>query len=220
MLAGSFAALQYVAFSLAPGAFYVDVDYAQLAAPGYRAAWIRDSSRVAAALAGVDRAAGLLAASAPRSLVLDSVYDLDQRASGELTERCEEQLPTEQCRWQLVVVPAPGVTPIEIPLSAPEGDRRTLTTVELRSQVATAQGRLRTDLAELGRRLADPASFVQPRIVDFLYDTGVAFSGNDAGVFVPISPLARFCKVVEFLASLLLFGIVVSRVSAAASSRR
>lgn len=92
--------------------------------------------------------------------------------------------------------------------------------MELRSQVATAQGRLRTELAELGRRLADPASFVQPRIVDTLYDTGVALSGNDAGVFVPISPLARFCKVVEFLASLLLFGTVVSRVSAAASSRR
>lgn len=78
---------------------------------------------------------------------------------------------------------------------------------------------LRDELAEDIRRLNDPAAYVQPGIVDFLYDTGVAFSGNDAGVFVPISPLARLCKVIEFLASLLLFGIVVSRISAAGSSR-
>jgi hypothetical protein len=219
MFAGAFAAVQYVAFSFAPNAFYVDVDYARLAAPHYRAGWARDSSRAAARLADLNRAAGVLSSGGLRSLALDSVYDLGQGASVQLTERCEEQLPTDECRWQLVVVPAPGLAPVEIPISAPERERRTLTTAELRRGVASEQARLRTELAVLGRRLADPASFVQPRIVDFLYDTGVAFSGNDAGVFVPISPLARFCKVVEFLASLLLFGIVVSRISAAASSQ-
>jgi hypothetical protein len=219
MFAGAFAAIQYVAFAVAPDAFYVDTDYAKLAAPRYRAGWVRDSSRAAATQADLDRAAALVAGGARRSLVLDSVYDLGQGASGQLAERCEEQLPMEQCRWQLVVVPAPGSTPIVIPLRGPGGDQRTLTTAELRQQLGAEQARVRQELAELDRRLADPAGFVQPRIVDFLYDTGIAFSGNDAGVFVPISPLARFCKVVELLASLLLFGIVVSRISAAASSR-
>jgi hypothetical protein len=218
MLAGAFAAVQYVAFGLAPGAFFVDADYAKLAAPRYRAGWGLDSTRSAAALARLDRAAGALAAGGPPSLVLDSVYQLGQGASAQLTERCEEQLPTERCRWQLLVT-EPGGTPAAIPVDAPEGDRRSLTAAQLQRQVAAEQARRRAELAELGRRLADPASFVQPRIVDFLYDTGIAFSGNDAGVFIPISPLARFCKLVEFLASLLLFGIVVSRVSAAAGSR-
>jgi hypothetical protein len=218
LLAGAFAAVQYVAFSVAPGAFYVDVDYAKLVSPRYRVVWARDSSRTAAALADVERAAQVLHG-APHALVLDSVYPLGRGASGQLTERCEAQLPLEQCPWQVLVVLAPGAKPIEIAIAGPEGDGGRLSGAELQQQLSGEMGRLRGDLADYGRRMADPAAFVQPRIMDFLYDTGVAFSGNDADVFVPISALARICKVVEFLASLLLFGIVVSRISAAAGAR-
>jgi hypothetical protein len=219
LLAAAFAAAQYVAFSFAPGAFYVDVDYAKLISPRYRVAWARDSSRTAAALADVERAAQLLRAGGPPSLALDSVYTLGGGASGQLTERCEAQLPLERCPWQVVVVPVAKAKPIEIAIAAPEGERGWLSGAELQQRLGAEMARLRGDLADYGRRMANPAAFVQPRIVDFLYDTGVAFSGNDAGVFVPISALARACKVVEFLASLLLFGIVVSRISAAASAR-
>jgi hypothetical protein len=218
MFAGAFAALQYVAFGLAPGAFYVDPDYARLVAPGYQVGWLQDSAMAASKLAGLDRAAGALAGGGPALFILDSVYRMSGGESGQLVERCEEELPTEKCRWQLVVT-APGASPAQVPVSPPEDDQRGLAAVELQRDVEAEQTRLREELVQLGHRLADPAGFVQPRIVDFLYDTGVAFSGNDAGVFVPISPLARFCKVLEFLASLLLFGIVVSRVSTAASSR-
>jgi hypothetical protein len=219
LLAGAFATIEYVVFSIAPHAFYVDVDYARLVSPQYRLAWARDSSRTAATLADVDRSAQLLRAAAPASLVLDSVYRLSGGATAQLSERCEAQLPLEECPWKVVVVPAPGASPIEIAIAAPHGDRPELPGVELQQQLSGESARLRSELAEYRRRLADPAAFVQPSIVDFLYDTGVAFSGNDAGVFVPISVLARICKVLEFLASLLLFGIVVSRISAAAGAR-
>jgi len=56
-------------------------------------------------------------------------------------------------------------------------------------------------------------------VADFLYDTAIAFSGRDSGVFVPIGALARIFKVVESLASYVLFGIVVSRVAAARRAR-
>lgn len=219
LLAGAFATVQYVAFSIAPDAFYVDADYAKIVSPGYRVIWARDSSRVAATLADVDRAAKLLHAGGPASLVLDSLYTLGGGASGQLTERCEDQLPLERCPWQVAVIMAPGATPIEIGIAAPDGDGRSLSAAELQRQLEGEKARLGDNLADYARRMADPAAFVQPGIVDFLYDTSVAFSGNDAGVFVPISALARTCKVIEFLASLLLFGIVVSRISAAAGAR-
>jgi hypothetical protein len=52
-----------------------------------------------------------------------------------------------------------------------------------------------------------------------LHDTAIAFSGRDSVVFVPISALARAFKVLESLASYLLFGIAVSRAATAAGSR-
>ena len=219
LLAGAFAAVEYVAFSFAPDAFYVDVDYARLVSPSYRAGWARDSVRTAATLADVERVAQALGGSGPSSLVLDSLYLLGGGASGQVTERCEDQLPLERCPWQVVVVPAPGAKPIAITLLASKAGHRSVSVAELQLQLQGETVRLRGDLADYARRLADPAAFVQPRIVDFLYDTGVAFSGNDAGVFIPISALARISKGVEFLASLLLFGMVVSRISAAASAR-
>ena len=218
LLAGAFAAAQYVVFSVAPRSFYVDADYARLVSPGYRAAWARDSSRAAAALSGVDQAAQALAGG-PASLALDSLYPLGGHVSIQVSERCEYQLPLERCPWLVTVVTAPGANPVEVALPLPEGERGTLAAAKLQQRLQEEMARLRGELADYGRRLADPAEFVQPGIVDFLYDTSVAFSGNDAGVFVPISALARICKVVEFLASLLLFGIVVSRISTAAGSR-
>lgn len=219
LLAGAFAAVQYVAFSFAPDAFYVDADYARLVSPSYRAGWARDSSRTAAALADVERAGQLLERGGPSSLVLDSSYALGDGASGQVVERCEDQLPLERCDWEAVVVPAPGAKPIGITFIAPEGGSRSVSVEDLQRHLQGEMARLRDELAEYARRLANPPAFVQPGIVDFLYDTGVAFSGNDAGVFIPISALARISKGVEFLASLLLFGMVVSRISAAASAR-
>lgn len=219
LIAAAFATIQFVAFSVAPSAFYVDVDYARLVSPRYRLEWARDSARTAAALGDVEGAAQALGTGALRWLVLDSVYALGGGATGQLVEHCTVQLPLERCPWQVVVVLSPRRKPIEIPVTASESDRERLSGAELQRQLSGELARLRRELADYGRRLADPAAFVQPRIVDFLYDTGVAFSGNDAGVFVPISALARICKIVEFLASLLLFGIVVSRVSAAAGER-
>jgi hypothetical protein len=219
LLAGAFAAVQYVAFSVVPDAFYVDVDYARLVAPAYRAVWARDSARTAGALADVERAAEALGVGGPPSLMLDSLYPLAAGASGRLTERCEVKLPLEACPWKLVIVPAPGAAPIEVAIAGPEEEGSSLAAAELQEQLRREVARLRSELAENVRRMVDPAAFVQPRLVDFLYDTVVAFSGNDAGVFIPISALARLCKVIEFLVSLLLFGIVVSRIAAAADAR-
>lgn len=215
LLAGAFATAQFLVFSFAPDAFYVDADYAKLVSPRYVADWGRDSARAAASLADLDRVDHALNTGAPPALVLDSLYPLAGGATGQVTERCEDQLPLEKCPWQVTVVPVSGAKPIEFPIAPPEGDRRRLSLSELDRQLRQEIARLQGEVREQAKRMSNPAAFVQPRIVDFLYDTGVAFSGNDAGVFVPISVLARICKVIEFLASLLLFGIVVSRVSAA-----
>jgi hypothetical protein len=61
------------------------------------------------------------------------------------------------------------------------GDR-----AEIERQLHGETQKFRQQVDLLGRKLADPAAHVQPRIADFLYDMVIAFSGRDSGVFVPI----------------------------------
>jgi hypothetical protein len=77
LLAAAFATAQYVAFSVSPDAFYVDADYARIVSPRYRVAWARDSSRMATALADLDRAGAVLHTGGPPAL-LPGVYRLER----------------------------------------------------------------------------------------------------------------------------------------------
>lgn len=141
----------------------------------------------------------MVRASGRQTYALDSLYPLGGDGAAQIVENCEDQTLFERCPWQAVLTMAPGA--------------------ELEHRLDEEMTRLRGELADYAQRMVDPAPFVQPGIADFLYDTAVAFSGNDAGIFVPISVLARVCKIIEFLASLLLFGAVVSRLWAAAAAQ-
>ena len=219
LLAGAFATGQYVAFSLAPGAFYMDPEYARLVSPRYRLTWARESTRTAAGLGALERARPLLLAGARASFALDTVYEVGGGVTARLTERCDDQALLENCPRRLLVRLRPGAPPILVDVAPAQGEDRSLSAADLQGELAREVDRQRGRLTDYARRLADPAAFVQPELLDFLYDTAVAFSGNDAGIFVPTGALARACKIVEFLASLLLFGAVVSRLSTAADLR-
>jgi hypothetical protein len=219
LFAAAFAAIQYLSFSLIPGAFFVDVEYGKLVSPRYRAEWLQDSSRAGTALAELDTAIHLLQSGGPAALARDTTYLLPNGATLKVGEQCELSLTEERCPWQLSVVPGPGARPLELSIEAPEAGGQSLQRKHLQGELAPRADPLRREVAALTRKLADPAAFVQPRIADFLYDTAIAFSGRDSGVFVPIGALARVFHVLESLASYLLFGIVVSRVASATGER-
>lgn len=220
LFASAFAGIQYLSFSLIPEAFFVEADYGRLVSPRYRAEWLRDSTRVGSTLADLETAKGLLHAEGPGTLVQDTIYPLADGATVKVGEQCEVLGLEERCPWQLVITPAAGGRPIELAIEAPEADHPLLHREALERQLDREAERLRREISVLRPKLADPAAFVQPRIADFLYDTAIAFSGRDSGVFVPIGTLARVFHVLESLASYLLFGIVVSRVAAAAGAGR
>jgi hypothetical protein len=219
LFAAAFAGVQYLSFSLIPGAFFVEVDYGRMVSPRYRAEWLRDSSRAGGRLEELETAMRLLRTEGPATLAQDTTYRLPTGGTLEVREQCEVLLTDERCPWQLVAMPAPGGRAIELVIDAPPEGRRLIPRKALERELERETGRFRREISALGRKLADPAAFVQPRIADFLYDTAIAFSGRDSGVFVPIGALARVFHVLESLASYLLFGIVVSRVAAAAGAR-
>jgi len=218
LFASAFAGLQYLSFTLIPGAFLVEVEFGRLVAPQYQAEWRRDSSEVGAVLAGLETALRVLRAEAPPALAPDTAYPLAAGGSVLLRERCAAVLTEERCPWQLLVTPAPGAPAIELAIEAP-GEGRRSSRAALERQLDQQAAPLRREVGALSRKLANPDTFVQPRIADLLYDTAIAFSGRDSGVFVPVGPVARLFHVLESLASYLLFGIVVSRVATAAGSR-
>ena len=219
LFASAFAGLQYLSFSLIPGAFFVEVDYGRMVSPRYRAEWLLDSTRAGGTLRAFEAAAALLSAGGPDGLAQDTTYAFPNGATLRLSERCEALLPGERCPWQLEITTGTGARTLELLLDPPEEGQRLLSRGVLQRALAQATDRLRHEVNALGRKLANPEAYVQPRIADFLYDTAIAFSGRDSGVFVPIGPVARLFHVLESLASYLLFGIVVSRVAAAAGAR-
>ena len=90
------------------------------------------------------------AAGGPPALVLDTTYRLADGASAQLTERCEEQLPTEKCRWQLTVTSASTMLPFDCMLVTVRRSCGTLTrvsitaSISLQSPIPTLQSRQRT----------------------------------------------------------------------------
>ena len=218
LFAGAFAGLQYLSFTLLPGAFFVEVDYGKLVSPRYHAEWQRDSSRAGSRLSGIELGLTLVQGDTAERFAKDSVYQAKSGSSLKLVERCDLALVDESCPWRLLLSDSTGHR-VELDVEAPEAGQSFVSRKGLEHALGTEAARLARELDALGRKLADPAAFVQPRIADFLYDTAIAFSGRDSGVFVPIGALARAFHVLESLASYLLFGIVVSRVAAAASSR-
>jgi hypothetical protein len=87
----------------------------------------------------------------------------------------------------------------------------------LLDQVGRTASRRRLELADLRRRLANPSLYVEPRMVDFLYDTVIAFAGRESGIFIAFGTLPRLVRILEDLASYVLFGILVARASAASA---
>jgi hypothetical protein len=219
LFAAAFAGVQYLVFSLIPGAFFVDADYGRTVSPRYHAEWLRDSTRTGGRLTALDSALRLLRAHGPANLAPDTPYALAGGSVVMVREQCEVLLSAERCPWRLTMAPGPGGRAVDLLLEAPPEGQRFIARRDVEREIEQGGRQVSQEIGELGRKLADPGAFVQPRIADFLYDTAIAFSGRDSGVFVPVGALARMFHVLESLASYLLFGIVVSRVAAAAGPR-
>lgn len=211
----AFAALQYLVFSFAPSAFHVDADYARAAAPRYRAHWLRDSVSIGGTVARYDRVIGLVA-EGPEQWVTDSVTTLPGGDRIAVRSSCEELVVDRNCVWRLELMPAASRAAWSMPLVASNSAEKRMTKQALGRALEAAVAEQRTALIAVAAKLADVAGNVQPRIGDLFYETTIAFSGRDSGIFSPVGAAARVFKVIESLASYLLFGIMVSRVSAAA----
>jgi len=215
----AFAALQYLVLSFAPSAFHVDVDYARAAAPRYRVHWLRDSVRIGRVVADYDRAA-VLVAGGPEVWSTDSVTPLLGGERIALRASCEELVVDRECTWRLDLTRGVGADWQSIPVTAPIAADKRVTRAALGRAIEATAAEHRMALADVTAKLANAAGSIQPRIGDLFYETAIAFSGRDSGIFAPVGAAARLFKMLESLASYLLFGIVVSRVAAAGMAAR
>jgi hypothetical protein len=217
LLAASYAGLQFLAFSFLGGAYRIDVDYRTLIAPEFTAAWRNDSLRAATTLEATEAAIRALDGSELPSVAVGTSYRLTGGATAKIVERC---LTPAGCEWRLEVAPGGGDRPIDVGINGPDEGARGIPGHELLADLKHSANGLRREVAAYGRRLTDPASHVEPRVVDFWYDTIVAFAGRESGVFVAVGALPRAFRVIADLASFILFGIVVARASTATSVDR
>lgn len=219
LFGAAFAGLQFLVLGFVPGAFFVDADYAQAAAPRYRRPWTRDSIRASQGWADYSEAIDLVI-DGPGTFEVDSIVVLPGGERVTLRDSCHDSSLEFDCDVRLEIgrlAPTPSLSlAIDRDGTADGRISRDRLVRDLRDR-ATGH---RLELAAASEKLRDPAAHIQPRIGDLLYETAIAFSGRDSGIFAPIGAVARLFKVIESLASYLLFGIVVSRVAAAAGSVR
>ena len=217
LFAASFAAIQYLVFSFIPGALHVDPDLGRLIEAPHQAEWTRDSTQEAMALGNHQAVLSVLGSELPNRLVADTTYRAGALATITLSEQCDDPIAAERCPWKLVLA-RPNVQPIQLIIRAPERGVGGLARVDVARRIEEEARRREAALAKFSHDVGGSARPIRPRIADFLYDTAIAFSGRESGVFVPLGALARTFKVIESLASYILFGVVASRVAAAAAT--
>ena len=212
----SFAAIQYLVFSFMPGALHVDPELGRFIAGPYLAEWAHDSTQAAVALGTHQVVLSALENGPPDRLAADTSYQAGTLTTVTLSEQCDDPIAAERCPWRLVLA-RPDVPPIELTVGAPDPGATSLARAAVVGHLRKEARRLEAALAKYDHPIGTTPGEVRPRIADFLFDTAIAFSGRESGVFVPLSALARVFKVIESLAGYLLFGVVASRVAAAAA---
>lgn len=217
LFGASFATIQYLVFSFLPSALHVDPELGRLIAAPYQAEWARDSTQAAMALGNHQIALTALENDLPDRLATDTTYQAGALATVSFSEQCDEPVAVERCPWRIVLA-RPSALPVELAVGAPEPGATYLAKAHVAGRLRQEAERHEATLAKYFHGSDAPVRPVRPRIADFLYDTAIAFSGRESGVFVPLSALARAFKVLESLASYILFGVVVSRVAAAAAT--